>query len=357
MRVDPKYVLAAAVAAAVLGAPLAIAAGEGDPILGGERNPSPNPSVELNDETEIIAQTVEYGTRQSNKGSGGGAIYGCRASRQAGEQREIACLRANNLRNGRAFSFETDGPVAGEIEVGDPASQPFATNGRGKVENLNADMVDSTDVGPIIARVLPGQQLPRPLVSAGSLSVQMSCGADGDVNVTATTDEDGIIHGFAHGIEEGQGDWEAKDDTFGPGQTFVLSTASGSSASARRASATSSASDRVSCASSAAIRSASSVDTVSPPPHAANPKDSRAMSSRGFMSVRLPTHGDADLQRTRGMPALVRGDVTNVSRVTARAARSAIGDYEQIDKIHGWPYAPRVRACDRADIAHVLRLA
>jgi hypothetical protein len=221
MRVDPKYVLAAALAAAVLGAPLAIAAGEGDPILGGERNPSPSASVELNDETEIIAQTGEYGTRQSNKGSGGGAIYGCRSSREAAEQREIACLRANNLRDGRAFSFETDGPIAGEIEVGDPGAQPFATNGRGKVENLNADMVDSTDLGPIIARVLPGQQLPRPLASAGSLAVHMSCGADGDVNVTATTDDNGIIHGFAHGIEEGQDDWEAKDDTFGPGQTFA----------------------------------------------------------------------------------------------------------------------------------------
>jgi hypothetical protein len=221
MRVNPKYVVATAVAAAILGAPLAIAAGEGDPILGGDRNPSPNQSVELNDETEIIARTGEYGTRQSNKGSGGGAIYGCRSSREAAEQRDIACLRANNLREGRAFAFETDGPVAGEIEVGNPGAQPFVTNGRGKVENLNADMVDSTDVGPILAQVAPGQALPRPLAQSGSLRVDMSCGPGGDVNVTAATDEGGIIHGAAQGIGEGQEDWEAKDDTFAPGETFA----------------------------------------------------------------------------------------------------------------------------------------
>ena len=48
-----------------------------------------------------------------------------------------------------------------------------------------------------------------------------SCGADGDIRVTATTDETGIIHGVAHGIGEDQGDWEGKDDTFAPGETFA----------------------------------------------------------------------------------------------------------------------------------------
>jgi hypothetical protein len=82
-------------------------------------------------------------------------------------------------------------------------------------------MVDSTDVGPVIARVAPGQALPQPVAMSGSLTVNMSCGADGDVNVTASTDEGGIIHGAAHGIGEGQGDWEGKDDTFAPGETFA----------------------------------------------------------------------------------------------------------------------------------------
>jgi hypothetical protein len=220
MRPSPKYPLAAALVGAVLGAPLAIAAGEGDPIIGGERNPSSNQSVELNDETEIIASTGEYGTRQSNKGSGGGAIYGCRSSRRAAAEDEIACLRANNLRNGRAFSFETDGPIGGEIEVGDPAAEPFATNGRGRIENLNADMVDSTDLASLLARLSPGQTLPRPLVQSGSLSLNMACGANGDISVTATTDENGIIHAFAHGIGAGVDDSEAKDAGFTAGETF-----------------------------------------------------------------------------------------------------------------------------------------
>lgn len=221
MRVVPKYVLAEGLATAVLATPVAIAAGEGDPILGGDRNPSRDQSVELHDETQIIAETGEYGTRQSNKGSGGGAIYGCRSSRQAARRDGIACVRANNLRSGRAFAFETDGPVAGEIEVGDAGAQPFATNGRGKIENLNADMIDSTDVSPIIARMSPGTSTPRSVAGPGSLSVNASCGADGDISVTAATDEPGIIQGFAHGIEEGRDDWEGKDDTFTPGETFA----------------------------------------------------------------------------------------------------------------------------------------
>ncbi|HEV2062180.1 MAG TPA: hypothetical protein VGR12_04940 [Solirubrobacteraceae bacterium] len=224
MRFDLKYLLAAGLGAAVLGAPLAVAAGEGDPIIGGERNPSPNPSLELNDETQIIADTSrgEYGTRQSNKGEGGGAIYGCRADRRPADDDEVACIRANNLSDGQAFSFETRGPIAGEIEVGDPAAEPFATNGRGKVENLNSDMVDSTDVGPIIARLFPGQSTPRPLAQSGSLSVHMDCGQDGDLTVSATTDEsNAIIHAYGHGIGEGTDDFEAQDDTFSPGETFV----------------------------------------------------------------------------------------------------------------------------------------
>lgn len=99
-------------------------------------------------------------------------------------------------------------------------SQPSATNGRGKVENLNADMVDSTDVHPIMVRVLPGGRTPR-LAQSGSLRLAMSCGNDGDVTVTAVTDENGIIHGLANGIGEDQQDWEGKDDTFAAGETFT----------------------------------------------------------------------------------------------------------------------------------------
>ena len=61
---------------------VAMGFGEGRNLLLGKRNPSSNPTLALNTETEIIADTATYGTRQSNKkdGDGGGAIYGCRSS-------------------------------------------------------------------------------------------------------------------------------------------------------------------------------------------------------------------------------------------------------------------------------------
>ena len=47
-----------------------------------------------------------YGTRQSNKSDdGGGAIYGCRATNTASN----TCVRATNLANGQAFSFNANG--------------------------------------------------------------------------------------------------------------------------------------------------------------------------------------------------------------------------------------------------------
>ena len=58
---------------------------------------------------------------------------------------------------------------------------------------------------------------PRSLAGPGSLSVSASCGDDGDSSVSTTTDEAGIIQGFAHGIGEGRDDWEGRDDSFTPG--------------------------------------------------------------------------------------------------------------------------------------------
>ena len=81
---------------------VAMGFGEGRNLLLGKRNPSSNPSLALSTETEIIADNSTYGTRQSNKkdGDGGGAIYGCRSN--AGNE---PCVRANNLKGGRAFEF------------------------------------------------------------------------------------------------------------------------------------------------------------------------------------------------------------------------------------------------------------
>jgi hypothetical protein len=133
----------------VLGIPAAaVAVGEGRAIMGGERNPR---SGDLSRETEIIADNGTYGTRQSNKndGDGGGAIYGCRSNPDA-----EACVRANNLKGGRAFDFETVGGEAGRITVGNATAAPFSTNATGTVANLSADKLDGRDSGDFASGAL-----------------------------------------------------------------------------------------------------------------------------------------------------------------------------------------------------------
>jgi len=149
-----RWMLISSVVLAVLVAPFAFAAGEGRPIDGGERNPSSNTSLAYTKETGILSSNGTYGTRQSNKrdGDGGGAIYGCRSA----PGRE-PCIRANNLKNGRAFEFDTrSGTQGGYIDVGsgnpNVNATPFGTNAAGKVANLNADRVDDLHADEIIAR-------------------------------------------------------------------------------------------------------------------------------------------------------------------------------------------------------------
>jgi hypothetical protein len=116
--------------------------GEGRNLLLGKRNPSTSGARALNAETEIIADTSTYGTRQSNKkdGDGGGAIYGCRST--PGTE---PCIRSNNLKGGRAFELVTVGNEAGRIETGSPTGAPFTTNATGVATGLNADKVDGKD--------------------------------------------------------------------------------------------------------------------------------------------------------------------------------------------------------------------
>jgi hypothetical protein len=130
------YVIAAALILAIGVPSAAVGFGEGRDAKLGKRNPS---SGSLTRETQIIANNGSYGTRQSNKriGEGGGAIYGCRSD--AGKE---PCVRANNLKGGRAFEFATVGKEAGFIQVGDTSAPPFSTNATGKVTNLDADKVD-----------------------------------------------------------------------------------------------------------------------------------------------------------------------------------------------------------------------
>jgi len=146
-RGNGPWIVVAACGAALIATPFAVAAGEGRPIQGGTRNPSPNASLAFTRETQIIANNNSYGTRQSNKSTrGGGAIYGCRARTGAN-----ACLRASNLSNGRAFSFGTNsGTEVGRID-GPAAAAPFTTSATGVATGLNADKVDGKDAATISA--------------------------------------------------------------------------------------------------------------------------------------------------------------------------------------------------------------
>src|SRR3954469_1320137 len=121
---------------------VAMGFGEGRNLLLGKRNPSNNPSLALSSETEIIANTSTYGTRQSNKkdGDGGGAIYGCRSN--TGNE---PCVKAVNLKGGRAFEFTTVGPEGGFIQTGNVNGAPFSTNATGVAKGLNADRVDGKE--------------------------------------------------------------------------------------------------------------------------------------------------------------------------------------------------------------------
>jgi hypothetical protein len=138
-RTTGRYVVATALILAIGIPSVAVGFGEGRDTRLGKRNPSVSA---LSAETQIIANNGSYGTRQSNKrlGDGGGAIYGCRS-----DATHEPCIRANNLKDGRAFEFATKGKSAGRIEVGDTTGAPFTTNATGKVENLDADKLDGKD--------------------------------------------------------------------------------------------------------------------------------------------------------------------------------------------------------------------
>jgi hypothetical protein len=142
-----RTAVACGMALAIVAAPQAMASGEGTNARLGVRNPS---SGNLTVQTQIIASNSNWGTRQSNKGAGGGAIYGCRSAPGA-----ESCVRAVNLMNGIAFSFQSNsGSTVGSFQVGttsavNPNATPFTTNASGKVTNLNADHVDGLSASQI----------------------------------------------------------------------------------------------------------------------------------------------------------------------------------------------------------------
>ncbi|HVW18409.1 MAG TPA: hypothetical protein VHB30_09185 [Solirubrobacteraceae bacterium] len=146
------YVIATGIVAALVAAPLAFATGEGNPVKGGTRSPTANPSDAYTKETQIISNVATYGTRQSNKSAtGGGAIYGCRSAAVGGANHP--CVRASNLSKGEAFQFATEGTQGGTITVGGggDVAKPFVTNATGVATGLNADRVDSKNADQLTA--------------------------------------------------------------------------------------------------------------------------------------------------------------------------------------------------------------
>jgi hypothetical protein len=134
-----RYVLLSALVLAIGIPAVASAFGDGSFLRLGKRNPLGASGAGASNETGIISDNATYGTRQSNKrdGDGGGAIYGCRSA--AGNE---PCVRASNLKGGRAFEFATVGKEAGRITVKDTTGAPFTTNATGVATGLNADQVD-----------------------------------------------------------------------------------------------------------------------------------------------------------------------------------------------------------------------
>lgn len=150
------WILVSMALLAALVTPIAIAqsTNDGTPLRGGARNPSPDQRQSFTKETEIIADTSTYGTRQSNKSSnGGGAVYGCRSGAGGTPQNNEPCIRANNLADGRAFEFASSGKNAtevGRIEAANPNAKPFTTNATGVADGLNADQVDGQNAADIV---------------------------------------------------------------------------------------------------------------------------------------------------------------------------------------------------------------
>lgn len=142
---------------AVVGATSLANAGGGT-IRAGIKNP---PSGGYYNTTQIWANNSSWGTRQSNLGTGGAAIYGCR-SPEGG----LSCLDADNLKGGTAFDFITTGKLGGTITVGSSTAAPFTTNGHGEATGLNANYLQGKTASEfattgqlLFADVLPGPKL------------------------------------------------------------------------------------------------------------------------------------------------------------------------------------------------------
>ena len=239
MRKFPKvrgpWLVASSVLVALIVAPFAVAAGEGGSLLLGKRNPGNNESRTLSSETEIIANTGSYGTRQSNKSdNGGGAIYGCRSKQGGTPKGNEPCVRASNLTDGRAFEFESKGgPEVGAIVSADPKAAPFTTNAKGVATGLNADQVDGKSADEIQADSVKAAQANTKFASvAADGALPANRGAKTAARAEAgvyTVEFDAAVNGCAQsattrGAEAGLANVEQVNDTTLRVRTFGFGT-------------------------------------------------------------------------------------------------------------------------------------
>ncbi len=211
-----RWVLLSAIALALLVSPFAVSA-TGSVLREGKRNPS---SGAASRETEVIARTKTYGTRQSNvrDDNGGGAIYGCRS--KTGRE---PCIRSNNLNTGRAFEFETDGAEAGHIEVKAVGGKPLTTNATGVATGFNADRVDGLEAARLDFRAAAGTAT-TDILNIGGLIIRSSCGTGPDLDVRAdTTILNSTIH-IAWNKDPGNAPFYRQDNDLDPGDNFQLMT-------------------------------------------------------------------------------------------------------------------------------------
>jgi hypothetical protein len=209
-----RYVLASAALLVLAVSPFAVGA-TGSVLREGKRNPSSGSATR---ETELISRSKSYGTRQSNvlNGNGGGAIYGCRSN----PGRE-ACIRANNLSEGRAFEFETDGGEAGRIETQSDSGRPFTTNATGVATGLNADRVDGLHAAKVDFRA-PINTPSTKLLELGGLVLSAACGPGPDLDVRATTT---VAHSALHvswNKDPGNVPFYRQDNDLNPNESFSL---------------------------------------------------------------------------------------------------------------------------------------
>ena len=175
------FVVTACLASAALVTPIAIGA-TGSALREGVRNPAAAAPRASRSSSPARAANV-YGTRQSNVGAGGAAIYGCRTTedlgalgdtvkstpvpaRQQPQHRPDLLLP---LRAGRVGGVYQAGPTA----ANDPRARPFITNATGVATGLNAARVDSLNADDIIAAI-----------RAAGTGAQGPKGPDGDQGAT-----------------------------------------------------------------------------------------------------------------------------------------------------------------------------